>query len=831
MRCMRNVPPIEVSHTLFEIQTIQANRVTPPRPKRRLFRDPPASEESFLAIPHMQPSSKFSTTADALAGQLQTKRGIDNALANLKKLGKEKWTKTMLRTRIVHLQEQWRKFDAVNARLRAAASSADQAQLPYFSEDQFEQTEETYLETLSFMTTPLDNLTSATIPVTENNFQIAWATLTTRYQNPRRLVTAHLQKLYDIPALSRESADDLLALRDSVCIIRASLQNLNRKPEDLWNDILVHLVSQKLDDTTRRAWKLKISDDVTPPSFDTLSNFIDSRVRGLEEFAESVSSNSSMHPVATTELIDDTSHVHAVTAIKRPSPPCPVCQAPHFFSACPKFAAKNPRDRRKLSGLYQQVFVSPVSPTTPFAPTRRRDTGGKLYADLVPTIAEPSTTVLLATALVKISVPSGRCVTIRALIDQGSETSFITEAMAHLLRAKRTRVTTTISAVGGIHAGTVRHAVQLQVAHRSSATPAISTIALVLPGLSTYAPKRIRDSQALAHLANLEWADPDPSSRAEIHLLLGADVYHSLILHGVRKGPHGLPVAQETVFGWVISGPIACQAPEAATSSAARSQPLDCSTITMHHCIHDDTLSHELKRFWELEEIPRRALLTPDEEQCESHFRAHTTRTADGRYVVRLPFRTGPPINIGKSRPLAEQIHRSLQRKFHRQPTLASEYQAFLHEYEKLGHMRRAPPSSPSSTQSVYLPHHPVCREGSATTHLRVVFNASSISSTGTSLNDHLLPGPKLQADLSSVLLRWRNFRYVYTADIAKMYRQILIDARDLDYQRIFWEEFPSDEPNPYQLLTVTYGMTCTPFLALRVLQQLSEDEEALNFP
>ncbi|XP_076301717.1 uncharacterized protein LOC143219725 [Lasioglossum baleicum] len=144
--------------------------------------------------------------------------------------------------------------------------------------------------------------------------------------------------------------------------------------------------------------------------------------------------------------------------------------------------------------------------------------------------------------------------------------------------------------------------------------------------------------------------------------------------------------------------------------------------------------------------------------------------------------------------------------------------------------MRRAPPSSPSSTQSVYLPHHPVFREGSATTHLRVVFNASSISSNGTSLNDHLLPGPKLQADLSSVLLRWRNFRYVYTADIAKMYRQILIDARDLDYQRIFWEEFPSDEPNPYQLLTVTYGMTCAPFLALRVLQQLSEDEGS-QFP
>ncbi|XP_076660879.1 uncharacterized protein LOC143364366 [Halictus rubicundus] len=200
----------------------------------------------------------------------------------------------------------------------------------------------------------------------------------------------------------------------------------------------------------------------------------------------------------------------------------------------------------------------------------------------------------------------------------------------------------------------------------------------------------------------------------------------------------------------------------------------------------EDPLSHELTRFWEIEEIPRRTLLTTDEEQCEAHFRANTTRTADGRYVVRLPFRDGPPIKIGHSYSVAAKC--------------------------------------------VYIPHHPVLREGSSTTHLRVVFNASSRTSDGTSLNDHLFPGPKLQADLPSVILRWRHFRYVYTADIAKMYRQILIDPRDIDYQRILWQESPANAPTPFQLLTVTYGMTCAPFLALRVLQRLVEDEGS-RFP
>lgn len=57
------------------------------------------------------------------------------------------------------------------------------------------------------------------------------------------------------------------------------------------------------------------------------------------------------------------------------------------------------------------------------------------------------------------------------------------------------------------------------------------------------------------------------------------------------------------------------------------------------------------------------------------------------------------------------------------------------------------------------------------------------------------------------------------------MYRQIQVDQRDINYQRIIWQPASSKSPNEYQLLIVTYGMTCAPFLALRVLKQLAEDE------
>jgi hypothetical protein len=56
-----------------------------------------------------------------------------------------------------------------------------------------------------------------------------------------------------------------------------------------------------------------------------------------------------------------------------------------------------------------------------------------------------------------------------------------------------------------------------------------------------------------------------------------------------------------------------------------------------------------------------------------------------------------------------------------------------------------------------------------------------------TVLNEHLLVGPKLQQDLPAIVARWRQWHYVYTADIVKMFHQILIEPMDADFQRIFW--------------------------------------------
>jgi len=57
------------------------------------------------------------------------------------------------------------------------------------------------------------------------------------------------------------------------------------------------------------------------------------------------------------------------------------------------------------------------------------------------------------------------------------------------------------------------------------------------------------------------------------------------------------------------------------------------------------------------------------------------------------------------------------------------------------------------------------------------------------------------------------------------MYRQILILPEYRQFQHIFWRPSPHDELIEYELNTVTYGVNCAPYLALRVLQTIASDD------
>lgn len=81
-----------------------------------------------------------------------------------------------------------------------------------------------------------------------------------------------------------------------------------------------------------------------------------------------------------------------------------------------------------------------------------------------------------------------------------------------------------------------------------------------------------------------------------------------------------------------------------------------------------------------------------------------------------------------------------------------------------------------------------------------------------------------------TILMRWRVYEFVVNADIARMYRQITMNDDDAEYQRIVWRENESDPIRDYKLITVTFGTTPAPFLAIKTIHRLADDE-AKNYP
>ncbi|GBP48943.1 hypothetical protein EVAR_32277_1 [Eumeta japonica] len=217
-------------------------------------------------------------------------------------------------------------------------------------------------------------------------------------------------------------------------------------------------------------------------------------------------------------------------------------------------------------------------------------------------------------------------------------------------------------------------------------------------------------------------------------------------------------------------------------------------------------------------ELKERQLLTKSLEEDR--------KVALKRYVVWLPLRSDRP-QLGESKQLALKRFYSLEKRLQCNESLREKYIAFMREYINLNHMSLYEGSLDNLSESEHyiIPHHGIFKSGAD--KIRVVFDASSPTSSGVSLNDCLHSGEKLQKDIISIICNFRLYSVVFTTDIRMMFRQIVVYKDDQMYQLIFWREAPELPLRLYKLHTITYGMRSSPFLAIRVLNQLSNDEDA----
>ena len=151
-----------------------------------------------------------------------------------------------------------------------------------------------------------------------------------------------------------------------------------------------------------------------------------------------------------------------------------------------------------------------------------------------------------------------------------------------------------------------------------------------------------------------------------------------------------------------------------------------------------------------------------------------------------------------------------------------------MEEYIELGHMTNISKKDQMKENGkvYYIPYISIVRKYAITTKLRNVFNASAKTSNDVFLNDTIHPGPKLQTHIFDILTRIRQFKFIYSSDVTKMYRQILIKPEDRDKLRILWRPNRQQDINEYQLNTITYGLDCSPWQAIRTLHQVADDND-----
>ena len=129
----------------------------------------------------------------------------------------------------------------------------------------------------------------------------------------------------------------------------------------------------------------------------------------------------------------------------------------------------------------------------------------------------------------------------------------------------------------------------------------------------------------------------------------------------------------------------------------------------------------------------------------------------------------------------------NLTKRLRRDPETLKEYDKIITEQVDKGIIEKVDITEPVSEGKVfYSPHRPVTRKDAVTTKVRVVYDASS-EINGISLNDILLKGPSLTAELFLILLRFRTKKLTLVADIEKAFLNIFVDETERDFLRFLW--------------------------------------------
>lgn len=674
------------------------------------------------------------------------------------------------------------------------------------------------------------------------NYNVARTLLIERFSKKRMIFEAYVRKLLNIAHAS--NGKGLRVMLDQFTSCMSQIESLEATDDDLAQGILIAIALQKVDKKSLEKWEeYSASQPQDLPECTDFLSFMSKRCDIMEQTDFAANSNFPtstpspkkacmlvQSPEPSTYIFCERSCTSLTLCPKflslktkkrffkaRDLDVCRRCLIPgHHRNKCKKTCSKCNKDHHDLLHWSNDDAQHQANVNCTFshaanmlnAPNGPIDNNGQLHEPR--SIAETNSCAaeltqsygILGTAIVKFLDNAGNEKSLRVLVDTGAQLNLITQKALSGLLPRLFKVNVATTDVHG-HSKVQNRGIELRFLSSFCNFGGLFH-ALVVPKIGSQHPSVPLDRDSCQIPRNIELADPLFQIPRDVDVLFGTEyAYRILGQEQIYRGPN-LPLLQKSLLGWLVVGKI----PKTLT---ANSLVLTASTQV-------------LERFWEIDEMPKSKLLSPDEERIERKFLDTVTVTEAGKYQVDLLFKHDPQV-LGKSFHAALKCLMAVEKSFERKPDVQKQYSDFMAEYEALGHMEEVA-WDPEAYN--FLNHHAVLKESSTTTKLRVVFNASKPTSSGVSLNDCLEVGPKIQADIFDILVKFRGFAVGISGDIEKMYRQVEVLPEQRKYQTILWRRPGSPKISMFQLKTITYGTGSASYLAVRCLYDLAKKNPQL---
>ena len=188
-----------------------------------------------------------------------------------------------------------------------------------------------------------------------------------------------------------------------------------------------------------------------------------------------------------------------------------------------------------------------------------------------------------------------------------------------------------------------------------------------------------------------------------------------------------------------------------------------------------------------------------------------------GRLEGTLPFMEDPVVALAPNRYIAEKVFNAQMKTVEKRPEIKPDVIKALNKLRDRGfviNIKDVPKEDIDKMDEFpgdgyYLPWSIVTKLTSKTSPHRMVFNGSSVTSTGKSLNNIVAKGENTLARILDILIRFRAKPCAMTGDVRMAYNGIWLHPQFYKFQKFLWRE-DMDPNNPLDVLiiiTLIYGI------------------------